>query len=551
VDVNPLAVELAKLSLWLYTVAKDRPLSFLDHHLRVGNSLIGAWVKDLGRLPSRGKKDKAARIGEHVVGLFEGKLKERLPVVLGEVVELLRKPSDKVEDIREKEALYDQILTLLRPFKEVANVWVSTYFGNEVDETAYENALLKLSEPDSVWEAEVRSQPWFAKAQRAAEERHFFHWELEFPEVFFEETGQRKRNPGFDAVIGNPPYVRQEQLKDKDFFKDHFEVYDSVADLYVYFYEVSHRLLRRFGRFGMITSNKFMRAAYGEKLREFLAREAYVREIVDFGDLPVFPDVSAYPCIVLTTKGNEARGSVRYLRVPSLDFVSLDQLVEERGGELPPGAIKGAAWRLISPEEYSILEKMEQVSVLLKRWLGKTEIRRGVLTGLNEAFFIDETTRAHLIEEDRKSAELIKPLVVGEDIKRYEIEFRNRYLIFTRRGVNINHYPAIKRHLEQFRERLEPRPPDWDEEKQGKWPGRKPGAYAWYEIQDTIDYYEDFAKPKIILPDIAVEARATYDHKQLFVSNTAYIIATTDVSLVALLNCRLLNWWYSRRSALY
>lgn len=160
VDVNPLAVELAKLSLWLYTVAKDRPLSFLDHHLRVGNSLIGAWIKDLGRLPPRGKKDKAAQIGEHVVGLFEGKLKERLPVVLGEVMKLLQKPSDKVEHIREKEALYDRILALLRPFKEVANVWVSTYFGNEVDETSYENVLPKLSEPDPVWEAEVRSQSW-------------------------------------------------------------------------------------------------------------------------------------------------------------------------------------------------------------------------------------------------------------------------------------------------------------------------------------------------------------------------------------------------------
>jgi hypothetical protein len=211
VDVNPLAVELAKLSLWLYTVAKDRPLSFLDHHLRVGNSLIGAWIKDLGRLPPRGKKDKAAQIGEHVVGLFEGKLKERLPVVLGEVMKLLQKPSDKVEHIREKEALYDRILALLRPFKEVANVWVSTYFGNEVDETSYENVLLKLSEPDTVWEAEVRSQSWFANAQRIAEERHFFHWELEFPEVFFEETGQRKHNPGFDAVIGNPPYEEDTQ----------------------------------------------------------------------------------------------------------------------------------------------------------------------------------------------------------------------------------------------------------------------------------------------------------------------------------------------------
>lgn len=543
VDLNPLAVELAKLSLWIYTVAKDRPLSFLDHHLRVGNSLIGAWIKDLGQLPVRGKKDKTAQIGKHVISLFEGKLRERLPVVIGEVMELLRKPSDRVEDIREKESIYNQILSILRPFKELADVWTSTYFGNEVDAKDYETAIVKLSESPAVWENEVRPQPWFRKAQEIAAKRHFFHWELEFPEVFFKETGQTKENPGFDAVIGNPPYVRQEQLKDKDFLKHHFDVYDSVADLYVYFYENGHRLLRQGGRFGMITSNKFMRAAYGENLREFLSRVAYVREILDFGDLPVFPEVSAYPCIVLTIKGDEERGPIRYLRVPSLDFDSLERLVEEHGGELPPSVIGGPDWRLVSPEEHCILEKMERVSVPLKTWLGDVEIRRGVLTGLNEAFFIDEATRARLITEDPKSAEIIKPLVVGEDIKRYEIEFKGRYLIFTRRGVDIDRYPAIKRHLEQFRERLEPRPPNWDEEKQGKWPGRKPGAYEWYEIQDTIDYYEDFAKPKILYPVIARTNTFGFDTKGRFSNDKTFIIPCKNFFLLAALNSSLGVLW--------
>ncbi|MBC7317915.1 Eco57I restriction-modification methylase domain-containing protein [Candidatus Bipolaricaulota bacterium] len=535
VDVNPLAVELAKLSLWLYTVAKNRPLSFLDHHLRVGNSLIGAWVKDLGRLPVRDKKDKAAQIGEHIVGLFEGKLKERLPAVLGKVLELLRKPSEKVEDIREKENIYGHILKLLQPFKEVANAWVSTCFGNEIDPTDYENALAKLSDPPGVWEKEVRSQPWFQRAQALGEERHFFHWELEFPEVFFQETGQRKSDSGFDAVIGNPPYVRQEQLKDKDFLKDKFEVFTSTADLYVCFYEISHHLLRKGGRFGMITSNKFMRAAYGKKLRRFLTDQAQLQEIIDFGDLPVFSDATAYPCIILTVAG-QGSSSPFYVRIPSLGFESLEGLVRERAAKVPITALTEEAWQLAQASELTILAKMEAVSVRLKEWLRDVEIRRGVLTGLNEAFFIDEATRRKLIYEDPNSAEIIKPLVVGEDIKRYEIDYKNRYLIFTRRGIDIDRYPAIKRYLEQFKDRLEPRPPDWDEEQQGKWPGRKPGAYKWYEIQDTIDYYADFAKPKIMYPVIARENTFAYDITGAFSNDKTFIIPTESHYLLALLN---------------
>lgn len=543
VDLNPLAVELAKLSLWIYTAAKDRPLSFLDHHLRVGNSLIGAWVKDLGRLPVKSKKDKAAAIGEHVVGLFEGKLKERLPVVLGEVMKLLRKPSDKVEDIREKEALYSQILELLRPFKEVADVWTATWFGVEVDEGDYENALLKLSEAPPVWEKEVRSQGWFKRAREEATRRHFFHWELEFPEVFFDGYGKRKPNPGFDAVIGNPPYVRQEQLKEnKVFFKSAFQVYDGVADLYVYFYEIAHRVLRKGGRFGMITSNKFMRAAYGRNLRRFLTNQTRIQEIIDFGDLPVFPDATAYPCIVLTVAG-PGEGRPRYVRIPSLGFESLDLLVQERATPVPPKALADDGWQLAQVNELAILAKMEAVSIPLKDWLRDVEIRRGVLTGLNKAFFIDEDTRQRLIAEDPKSAEIIKPLVVGEDIKRYEIDYKNRYLIFTRRGIDIDRYPAIRRHLEQFRERLEPRPPDWDEEEQGKWPGRKPGKYKWYEIQDTINYYADFAKPKIVYPVIARENTFAYDTTKAFTNDKTFIIPTDSVYCLALLNSSVGLFW--------
>jgi type I restriction-modification system DNA methylase subunit len=544
VDLNPLATELAKLSLWLHTVAKDRPLSFLNHHLRTGNSLIGARVKALGALPVPKKRKKAEESGQ--ISFFEIELKKKLPIVIGQVVKFLQTPSDKVDQIRKKERIYNKILEVLRPFREIANVWASVYFSNEIEPKDYEEKLLfKLSHSSTVWQSEVRSQPWFVKAQAIAKEKLFFHWELEFPEVFYRETGKWKENPGFDAVIGNPPYVRQEQISEnKPYLKNAFETYSGVADLYVYFYEQSHRILHHDGRFGMITSNKFIRAAYGESLRAFLADRTTVEQIIDFGDLPVFPEVSAYPCVFVSRHTPSVCQNPLYLRVTSLDFGDLASHVHAEAVELSSEALVEGAWRLVGKREHEVFEKIKRQSVSLSDWLADSYIRRGVLTGLNEAFFIDESTRDRLIAEDPNSAELIKPLVVGEDIKRYEIDAKDRYLIFTRRGVDIDRYPAIKRHLEAFKEELMPRPPDWDNAIQGLWPGRKAGSYEWYEIQDTVDYYADFEKPKIIFGRFMDQPLFGFDIEGKYFTNDAmYIAAVPSGYPVTALNSQIGWFW--------
>lgn len=155
------------------------------------------------------------------------------------------------------------------------------------------------------------------------------------------------------------------------------------------------------------------------------------------------------------------------------------------------------------------------------------------MTGLNDAFVIDKETRDTLISEDPKSDDIIKPFLAGRDIKRYMTPRSNKFLIFTRRGINIQEYPAIERHLLKYKDRLTPKPNGWA----GKdWKGRKPGAYKWYEIQDTIDYYEEFEKPKIISPAIIKSASFTMDAEGMYSNDKTTIIAVSDPYLLGILN---------------
>ncbi|MBU4427121.1 MAG: hypothetical protein KKB35_10350, partial [Proteobacteria bacterium] len=201
VDLNPLAVELGKLSLWLYTVSKNRPLNFLDHHLRCGNSLIGANITDLAKSPEL--KKKKAKMGPVQIGLFESVFREKISILLKSFELIETQPSDTVEQIREKERLYQEFRRIVSRFQDVADVWTSIYFGNVVDFGTYQRLQGELRSSDEEWKR-LSQELLFKKAKDIAKEKNFFHWNLEFPEVF--ERDQRKEKPGFDAVVGNPPY---------------------------------------------------------------------------------------------------------------------------------------------------------------------------------------------------------------------------------------------------------------------------------------------------------------------------------------------------------
>ena len=189
------------------------------------------------------------------------------------------------------------------------------------------------------------------------------------------------------------------------------------------------------------------------------------------------------------------------------------------------------------------MEKIRRAGVPLAEYAGVKPLY-GIKTGLNEAFLIDTATRDRLVREDPRSAEIIKPYLRGQDIKRWVPEWRGLWMIFARRGIDIDAYPAVKRHLEQFREQLEPKPRDRTGD---RWPGRKPGAYKWYEIQDSVDYWEHFERPKIVTQDLATYSWFCFDSSGSFPVNTCYVWPTADLYLLGWL-CSPLAWWVMHRS---
>ena len=366
-----------------------------------------------------------------------------------------------------------------------------------------------------------------------------FDWDVEFKEIIV--AG------GFDAVIGNPPYVRQESLGQefKIYAEKSFAVFHGVADLYTYFVERGVSLLRDGGMFGYIVANKWLRANYGEPLRRWVKSKGLM-EIVDFGDLPVFSGATTYPCILRVRKGS-TNASFGVTQVESLQFQDLQTYAAKIRFEVKTSTLDDSGWSLSNEATTALLNRLRGLGKPLGEYVNG-KIYRGIITGLNEAFVIDEEKRKELIAEDGKSTELLRPFLAGRDIKRYQEPRLSRYLILMPNGWTHGNmpkghepwdwlrkkYPAISAHLSPFRTAAEKR---WDR-----------GEF-WWELR-PCDYYGEFEKPKIIFPDISTSGDFILDKSgRLFSANTTYFIPRGDPLLLAILNSSLLTFLYSHLSA--
>ena len=347
---------------------------------------------------------------------------------------------------------------------------------------------------------------------------------------------------GFEAVIGNPPYVRQETLgRDfKAYAKTTYDTYAGTADLYTYFIEQSHKLLKKTGRYGVICSNKFLRSAYGKGIRQFLTKRAAIEQLIDFGELPVFADAATFPLILITKRGKHANNQFIYAPVKRLDFTSLSEEVRDIHSVLDDRSIEGDRWTLASKEMVDVLDWIREVGTPLEEYTDST-IYFGLKTGFNRAFVLDRATRDSIVSDCPQAAGLIRPFALGDDIRKYTVNFNERYLIVIPKGwtqQQLGHaakkpeawlwfsktYPALANHLQQFECKAQKR--------------RDQGDY-WWELR-ACDYYSALEKPKIIYPDIAKESRVAFDTTGIYVTNTVWLLPTDDMYLLGVLNSSLI-----------
>ncbi len=582
VDVNPLAVELAKLSLWLTTVAKGKPLSFLDHHLRCGNSLIGARVADLplesGRpdrfvKPVRSASTKRQKAEQRAIAagqlsmLDDSAFAGSMRTATGFMSQIEALKSDTLAEVQEAEQLYRQVVEeVTAKARQLADVWTARAFGlPQVDETLWSGLArfalhggFELPQYNRLLE----------QASQLAGQHHFFHWELEFPEVFFNEHGQFDPAAGFDAVIGNPPYVRQEELGPlKPYFAQAYPaVYHGVADLFVYFFGRGLQLLRQNqtaevfetsavsarsrqgGRLAYISSNSWLRANYATPLRAYLRQQTTLETLLDLGDNRVFADApDLYPAIHVVRREPPPADSAAQVAIFSRGE-GLRDFERQVTAKLAPVTLHDqpdSGWQLDDAGR-SVFAKLMHSG----RQLGEVvngQMYRGVLTGLNEAFIIDQATRDRLVREDPASGELIKPLVNGADVRSWYLEDEGRWLILLPdRWTNDTFgselaedeawnklqekYPVIAQHLAPF-------------EKAAR--ARTDKGTFWWELR-PCNYYADFDGYKIFWPEMARGPRFVLAEPGIIGNKTTFMIPGKQPYLLGILMSRTIWFAISR-----
>ena len=323
----------------------------------------------------------------------------------------------------------------------------------------------------------------------------------------------------FDVVIGNPPYVRQEAIKEqKEALSKIYKVYHGSADLYVYFVELGLKMIKESGMFSYIFPNKWLKTSYGKPLRQFL-KTYNIQSIIDFGDLQIFESATTYPLILTISNSNQNEYFKSYqLKEKSED---LQSILENKADNVTFKSLSDDGWNIF---DFNLLQKLHKNTISLDEYTNG-EIFYGIKTGLNEAFVIDKNKKDEIVKKDSKSIEIIKPLLRGRDISKYEINFAEQYLIYAHNKINIEDYPAVKEHLEAYKNKLE----------------KRAGKQLWWQLQSNS--FKDFDKPKILYMEMQTRNSFCLDNKGSYVvNNKIYIYPKKDNYLLSILNSAIT--WY-------
>ncbi|EPU0150544.1 class I SAM-dependent DNA methyltransferase [Campylobacter coli] len=555
VDINPNSCEITKLRLWIELLKHSFYQSFDD-----GN------YHDLKTLPNI---DINIKCGNSLVSYFEtGKSLSHYP----NIKERINKYKRIVKDYKEgfytdKSHINQEIKNLKISFKNFCfadkfkkemkgfNDKCEKYskkYGNFLavdDENLkfFVSANLTLFDFD-----EKEATKEFANLKKEydnifnLESNHPFEWRFEFPEIL-DDDGNFK---GFDLIIGNPPYIRQEELKElKPHLAKNYKVYKGTSDIYTYFYELGFNVLKDNGVLSYITSNKYTRAGYGEALREFLLKNVKVLEYTDLNGIKVFDSATVDTSILCFEKSKSKDNKFKYLALSNeiLKTCAYDIGLYKDFAEFSQNSLSKESFTFSDENTSALKAKIERIGTPLKEWQG-LNIYRGILTGYNEAFIITTEKRNEILAnckdeaEKERTAKLIRKMLRGRDIKRYSYEWAGLWVIgtFPSLKIDIEQYPALKQYLSQFLPRIE---------QSGEKGCRKKTSNKWFETQDNIAYYEEFEKEKIVYPETTQGAYFVYDNKGIFLEKTAFFIVCENLKyLLGLLSSNLITYYYKNFS---
>jgi type I restriction-modification system DNA methylase subunit len=356
------------------------------------------------------------------------------------------------------------------------------------------------------------------------------------------------KESGFEIVLGNPPYVRHEKITDqKEALKPHYQCYTGTADLYVYFYERALQLLRTGGILSYITSNSFLNSAFGDKLRGYLASQTTLLSLIDFAETKVFTAITE-PCILITRKGAPSKNSFRALKWQETQRPErISEVVVKDAFSIPQQIYSNPPWQIETPRIRVLLDRIKAAGDALTSAL-KAKIYRGLLTGLNEAFVVDATTRDSLIQAHPGCEILFRPFLAGRDLKRWQANHSGRWMIIIPSSENVKHtwsgqpapeaerifrraFPSIYEHFQPLRDRLIKR--------------QDKGKYFW-ELRSCA-YYDEFAKSKIIYQDIARSFGMSWDESGALLVNTCYFIPGVGKWVLAQLLSPIIAFWVQRK----
>ncbi|HED7126150.1 TPA: class I SAM-dependent DNA methyltransferase [Campylobacter jejuni] len=559
VDINPNSCEITKLRLWIELLKHSFYQSFDDENYH-----------DLKTLPNI---DINIKCGNSLVSYFEtGKSLNHYP----NIKERINKYKRIVKDYKEgfytdKSHINQEIKNLKISFKNFCfadkfkkemkgfNDKCEKYskkYGNFLavdDENLkfFVSANLTLFDFD-----EKEATKEFANLKKEydnifnLESNHPFEWRFEFPEIL-DDDGNFK---GFDLIIGNPPYIRQEELKElKSHLAKNYKVYKGTSDIYTYFYELGFNVLKdRGGVLSYITSNKYTRAGYGEALREFLLKNVKFLEYTDLNGIKVFDSATVDTSILCFEKSKSKDNKFKYLALSNeiLKTCAYDIGLYKDFAEFSQNSLSKESFTFSDENASALKAKIERIGTPLKEWYG-LNINYGIKTGYNEAFIITTEKRNEILAnckdeaEKERTAKLIRKMLRGRDIKRYSYEWAGLWVIgtFPSLKLDIEQYPALKQYLSQFLPRIE---------QSGEKGCRKKTSNKWFETQDNIAYYEEFEKEKIVYPNMNKEFIAFFDNEFFLLNQKCFILSHQSnnkkelLYLTALLNSNV-NFYYFKQ----